>query len=189
VRLLDHSPDRLVFAGNAGGPAFLVVSNNFDPHWMARLNDQGVPIYRANYAFQAVFISQPGPFRLVLEYHAPEIWWLHLVSLVGLGLFLGVTFLGSKAAKSGSSAAGEGVPQNFPVQEVTLKEKAGRRQGLGNCYLMGLSGLIMAFVFAGSLAYLHKLPEGEYHRVYVLFDLIGVGVLLNLWASFMARRW
>ena len=183
LRLVEYSPDRLVFAGAVDSPSFLVVTNNYDPHWRAEVNHQPAPVYRANHAFQAVFIKEAGPFRVVLEFHDALVWWFHLATLLGLGLFVACAFLGGKRAPPGTAAAVDQPPGGPAPQEPA---SAGV---MAPYWLMGLSGLAIALIFAAYYIYKGKLPATEFNKVYFLIAVPGVGVLLSLWASITAKRW
>jgi hypothetical protein len=64
-------PDRLVAKGIASGPAYLVVSNNFDQGWTATVNGSPAELLRVNHAFQAVPILTDGPFTAELAFAHP----------------------------------------------------------------------------------------------------------------------
>lgn len=90
VRITSWAPDRISLEGTVSRPCVLVAVNNFDPHWWAELPDGTLlPAFRADHAFQGVPLVQQGAFRLDLIYANPLIWWLHLASLLGLGLMFG----------------------------------------------------------------------------------------------------
>lgn len=186
LRLLEYSPDRLIFEGSVSSPGFLVVTQNYDPKWVAVVNHQKVPLYRANYAFQAVPLSQAGPFRAVLEYRDPQVWWLHLVSLAGLGLLLACAFLGPGAPDATPRAPLDNLPQDGASPEFIPAATPSIMQSLGNRWLMALSGGAAAVVIVGYSVCLKKLPGGV-NVLYFLTVMPGVGILLSLWASFMAR--
>lgn len=52
-------------------PAILLSTNTFDPGWRAEVNGGHVPVLRANYAFQAVFLPA-GESDFRLSYHPPH---------------------------------------------------------------------------------------------------------------------
>jgi hypothetical protein len=83
VRLRSYGPDRLAFKLVAEGRGFLVVSNNFDPKWRARVNGALAPVYRANAAFQAVWVPSRGEHDVELEFEDPTLWRLHGAALLG----------------------------------------------------------------------------------------------------------
>jgi len=92
VSRVTQGPDAFTIEGETSGPAMIVVSNNWDKNWHARLSGAEVPILRCNLAFQAVAVPAAGPFRLELEYHNPVIWWLHLASAAALLGFVALAF-------------------------------------------------------------------------------------------------
>jgi len=85
-RITLYTPDEIEIEGVVHNPSFLVISNNFHPKWHAAINGVSTRIYRANHAFQSVLISQPGKFKVRLEYKDPLLWRLHL--FIPLGLLL-----------------------------------------------------------------------------------------------------
>ena len=188
LRLLNYSPDRLVFAGVAGSPTFLVISQNYDPGWSATINGRQVPVYRANHAFMAIFIQQAGPFGAVLKYHDPLVWWLHLASLAGLLLFGTVAFWGNQSSRLIDQHTGVNLVQEGADQTNTFQETLGQQSLRRDLWLTGLSGVAASLLFVGYFVYFGKLPAAGYNRWYFLTVVPGVGVFLSLWAGFMARR-
>jgi hypothetical protein len=173
LRLTEYRPGRLVFQGNAVQPAFLVVTNNFDQGWRARLNGKNVPIFRANHAFQSVFINHPGPFQVDLDYHAPMVWWLHLALLAGLGLMAG----GALFLRKSDWSADSGMPH--------LTEPRAPRLIWTFSWLTGVSGIIATCGWIGFLVATAKVSLHDYNVV----NLLTVGVLLSLWAGWLPRGW
>ena len=193
--LIEYSPDRLVFQGNLKSPAFLVITNNYDPHWFAWVNGQPSTIYRANIAFQSVFINQTGPFRVVLEYHHPIIWWLHLVSILGIVLFIAsawVTQRGETFHKTLPPACPH--PKN-PMGTISMQERAQkryRRLGL-------LGGVVVSLLYAAYLIYviltLRRSPNSALlasslgRNIYELAVVPTVGILMSIWIIICERLW
>jgi hypothetical protein len=191
LRLLEYSPDRLVFEGKVSSPSFLVLTNNFDAKWGATVNNQKAPVYRANHAFQAVMLDQAGPFRVVLAYHDPLIWWLHLASLTGLGLFLGCAFMGARAPSLNPPFSA-----NLPLKVASpdLASSAPLAKDLlpSNFWVMALSGALTALAFVAWHIFrwhifLRKVPEEYYNRILFLTVVPAVGLWLSLWACWLAR--
>ena len=116
VRCTAYAPDRLSFAGQARGPALLVVTNNFDPRWSARVNGKPAPVLRADHAFQAVPVPD-GPFTVELAYAFPLVWDLHGVSLAGLLLIL-ATALFPGGGPVGQDTRPEARPDAHPEENV-----------------------------------------------------------------------
>lgn len=88
VTTAEYGPDRIVFDVDAPAGSFLVVTNNFDPHWTARVDGKETPLYRVNGAFQALRFDTGGRKEVVVEYSDPSLWAWHGASLAGLGLML-----------------------------------------------------------------------------------------------------
>lgn len=192
--LIEVSPDRLVFKGNLKSPAILVISNNYDPHWFAWVNGQPSPIYRANIAFQSVFINQTGPFRVVLEYHHPVIWWLHLVSILGIVLFIASAWIikGGKTFLTMPPACPH--PQNSMGKTDIQKRAKNQYRWLG---LMG--GVTVSILYAAYLIYvilaLPRLPNSALiavslgRNIYLLAVVPLVGILLSIWMFLCEGKW
>lgn len=94
VTRVTKGPDAFTIEGEANGPTMIVVSNNWDKNWHARLNGAETPILRGNLAFQTVAVPAAGPFRLELEYKNPVVWWLHLASAAALLGLVALAFWG-----------------------------------------------------------------------------------------------
>jgi hypothetical protein len=192
-KLMEYSPDRLAFRGNLKSPAFLVVSNNYDPHWFAWVNGKPAPIYRANLAFQAILLNQIGPYLAVLEYHDPLIWWLHLVSLVGIALFiLSAWVITNKDGPQSLPPAG--LPRTHPIRIIPGPTRAEER------YLrLGLwAGITLALLYAAYLLYgilaPHFWPNSAHmaansgRKIYLLAVEPMTGILLSIWIWLCERR-
>jgi len=54
TRFLRDDPERLVLEVDAPSPGFLVLADQYASGWQARVNDNPVPIVRANYTFRLV---------------------------------------------------------------------------------------------------------------------------------------
>ena len=119
-------PDRLVAEGVAPGPAYLVVSNNFDRGWNATVNGSPVELLRVNHAFQAVPIRTDGPFTAELAFAHPVPRLLLWAMVPGVVLMLLPALLGPRKFKKmrgeGASASG-GVSPGRPVsgREMTVR--------------------------------------------------------------------
>ncbi|HLF19007.1 MAG TPA: hypothetical protein VI749_09010 [Candidatus Omnitrophota bacterium] len=83
VRFRKYSPDEIILEGHTSEPTYLIVSNSYYHKWVATLNGKVTPIYRANHAFQGIWINQAGEFALRLEYVNPAFYWLNLFGVVG----------------------------------------------------------------------------------------------------------
>ena len=79
----------LQFISKTHGLVFF--GDSFHPGWRARLNDQEVPIIRADFGFMAVAVP-PGEHQLIFEFH-PSLFYLGLrISIVALVSWCGVLF-------------------------------------------------------------------------------------------------
>ena len=59
ARIVAEIPERLEVETEAGAPAYLVVSDSFDPGWSATVDGRdGAAIYPAYCAFRAVYLPQ-----------------------------------------------------------------------------------------------------------------------------------
>ena len=91
VEHLAYAPNRLVYAVETTGPAYLVLAEPYYPGWRATVDGAPAPIYRANLAFRAVYIEAAGAHTVELAF-APEsfalgaaISALTLAALLGAG--------------------------------------------------------------------------------------------------------
>jgi uncharacterized membrane protein YfhO len=48
-----YSPHRIAFTVDTPAPCLVVVAQSYYPNWRARIGSQVIPLWRANYAFQA----------------------------------------------------------------------------------------------------------------------------------------
>ncbi len=174
-RLVSWAPDRLVFAGTAPGPVLLLLANNFDPRWTATCNGEPAPVVRANHAFQAVPLPGAGDFTVILNYHAPGIWWLHLASLAGCGLlFSGLVF---RTRASGGLAAPAPAPASGPLLPV-------------GCVLAG-SAMALVWSLGFALFVLRKLVPGSGQALTMTYALLIIPLLgpcIGGWAAFFASQ-
>ncbi len=67
ARILEDLPERMVIETEATAPAYLVVSDSFDPGWSAQVDGSTVAIHPAYVAFRAVFLP-PGRHKIVFTY-------------------------------------------------------------------------------------------------------------------------
>ncbi|MGH7356384.1 MAG: YfhO family protein, partial [Candidatus Rokuibacteriota bacterium] len=56
VDLVASAPDRVRFATLSEGPAYLVVTDTWFPGWRALVDGREAPLWRADYAFRAVWV-------------------------------------------------------------------------------------------------------------------------------------
>lgn len=174
TRLESWSPDRLVFSGQAEAPALLLVANNFDPRWTARVNGVSAPLLRADHAFQAVLVDRAGPFRAELTFSAPLIWQLHVLSALGVLLMFSGLWPRQQTGL-------------LPLPEPpALPEAAPVRVASPRLLLAGL--FAAAFWALGfTLFILRRHPADETLR-YALCTIPLIGVAVALWTGSLFRR-
>ena len=67
VKIASYSNNRIEVEANVPHKGFLVFSELFYPGWHANVDGAEVKIYRANYAFRAVYLK-PGTHRIEMTY-------------------------------------------------------------------------------------------------------------------------
>jgi hypothetical protein len=67
VRLIHDSPTEKRYQVTADGAAYFAISQTWYPGWTAWIDGEAAELYRANLAFQAVFVP-PGQHEVVLAY-------------------------------------------------------------------------------------------------------------------------
>ncbi len=87
ARIAHEVPERLVVETDAAAPAFLVVSDSFDPGWSATVDGQPATIHPAYCAFRAVYL--PGGKHTVVFEYSPAGFKLGLLISV-FGVFVGL---------------------------------------------------------------------------------------------------
>ncbi|MBN1965226.1 MAG: YfhO family protein, partial [Anaerolineae bacterium] len=80
-----YEPNTLAVVVRTDSPAYLVLSEVWYPGWQASIDGEPVPLYRANTAFRAVYVPEPGEHTVLLSFRPAS---------VGIGLAItGVTLL------------------------------------------------------------------------------------------------
>lgn len=69
LEVLEYQPSRLIFRVKNDQPAVFFLSDVYYPNWRATVDNQPSEIFRADYAFRAVFVPA-GEHRLVFRYQA-----------------------------------------------------------------------------------------------------------------------
>lgn len=85
VENLEYQADKVELKIASSGNGLLFLSDNFYPGWKAKIDDQETEIYRANYAFRAIFVPQ-GEHRVVFFYSPDSFRWGMILSLVSLAI-------------------------------------------------------------------------------------------------------
>ena len=68
VGAVKWEAERVSFEVNTTSAAWVVISQAWHPNWHARVDGKEVPLVRANQAFQALAVEDPGAHQVVLEY-------------------------------------------------------------------------------------------------------------------------
>ena len=81
-----YAPEEFAVVAVTPAPAYLVLAEVWYPGWRAWLDGIEVPIYRADFAFRAVYLPAPGEHTLVMRFD-PWLWKAGL-AVTGLTLLL-----------------------------------------------------------------------------------------------------
>jgi hypothetical protein len=92
VTITEYGPDRIAARGEAPAGGYLVLAENFDPKWSARLNGAPATLVRADGAFMALKVPA-GPFTAEFAFADPLVRWLHVPALAGLALLLALPWI------------------------------------------------------------------------------------------------
>lgn len=85
VSVLAYSPNEIVLAAQAERAGYLILSEVWFPGWLATVNGEPAPVWRANYTFRA--LSVPAGELEIRLWYAPASWRRGL-ALFGLGFLL-----------------------------------------------------------------------------------------------------
>jgi hypothetical protein len=86
-----HTPDRVVVEARAERPALLVLADNYQRHWRARVDGEPAPILRTNHTFRGVLVGA-GRSQVEFEFHPRALYIgfsIYLVCLLGLAVMGG----------------------------------------------------------------------------------------------------
>jgi hypothetical protein len=72
--IAEYKPERVVVNVKADKPGYLVLTDTWYPGWVAWVDGQRAPIYRADYIFRAVPLAA-GQHSVVFEYHPASFAW------------------------------------------------------------------------------------------------------------------
>lgn len=108
VAIKEYSPDLIKLSCTTQTPGCIVVSNNFDPKWIATLNGEDVlPMLRVNGFMQGILLQKKGHFELTLRHNAPIFWKFQMVSPLGLVLMLTTFLVGGFAHRNAPAPSPE----------------------------------------------------------------------------------
>ncbi len=86
-----YEPNALAVVVNTPAPAYLVLSESAYPGWEAAIDGQPAPLYRANTAFRAIYLPEPGEHTVLLAFRPLSVaagLAITLLTLVGLAAYL-----------------------------------------------------------------------------------------------------
>jgi hypothetical protein len=69
ARRLEDTPNRVALEVETSAPGYLVLADTWYPGWSATVDGHTVPVQRANIAFRAVALPEPGKHRVVFSYY------------------------------------------------------------------------------------------------------------------------
>lgn len=81
VRVLDYGVDNLLVTVNRSKPGWLYYSDTWDKYWIATVNGEKAPVYKANLQFKAVYIP-PGKSTVRLLHKPTSFFNFILVSYI-----------------------------------------------------------------------------------------------------------
>jgi hypothetical protein len=103
VRFVRNDPEEVVLEVDAPARGFVVLSDQYFPGWTASVDQQPVPIQRANYAFRLVEVPA-GRSTVAFRYVPRIVWWGAAVSALSMVVVAGLMLRSSRrppAARSG----------------------------------------------------------------------------------------
>jgi hypothetical protein len=87
--IVMYAPERVEVRVSTPQTAMLVLSDNYEKGWKARIDGEEVPVYRANYTFRAVIVP-PGEHHISMEYRPVSFVWGAWISTLSLLVWLGL---------------------------------------------------------------------------------------------------
>jgi len=91
ARIADFQPNRVVVETRANRAAVLVLAENYFPGWVASLNGEPLPVFRANHTLRAVVVP-PGEHRIEFRFQPTPLrvgFFLYCIGWAILGVLGG----------------------------------------------------------------------------------------------------
>lgn len=86
IAITDYQPNQLSITASADTDTLLFLSDAYYPGWRATVDNQPTPIYRANFAFRAIYLPR-GQHQIHFIYSPPSFYLgLAITCLAGLAL-------------------------------------------------------------------------------------------------------
>ena len=117
--IVREVPERLEVATDATSPAYLLLSDTFDPGWSATLDGRPVPIRPAYIAFRAVFVPR-GRHMVVFTYRPAGFLTGLAVTGLGLALATGMVLWPHRVATLAPDHAGPPWPRRWPLWALAV---------------------------------------------------------------------
>jgi hypothetical protein len=84
----EYTPDQIRIRATAQQKGLLVLTDLYDPQWVATVDGESADILRSNHIMRGVLLT-PGDHEIVFRYEPRSVQVGILVSLVGIGVVLG----------------------------------------------------------------------------------------------------
>ncbi len=97
ARIVSYEPNRLVIETKADQPAALVLSEVYDPGWIATVDGKPATIYAADYLLRGLVLSA-GTHTIELKYTAPAARTGAVISVLSLLMIAGLLIKAGRAA-------------------------------------------------------------------------------------------
>ncbi|MBF0312079.1 MAG: hypothetical protein HQK52_01615 [Oligoflexia bacterium] len=92
IAIKTYHPDYIKLEVTNPSPGFMLILNNYHPNWHASINGVKTKIFKADHAFQAVFLENSGKNNIELNFAEPIFYWSYLLSFLGF-LFINFSLL------------------------------------------------------------------------------------------------
>ena len=87
VAIVVYENARVVLQAETGEPALLVLTDSYDPEWLATINGEHVTVYPADGLFRGVFLPA-GKSEVIFRYRATRFHWGAVISGITGGVWL-----------------------------------------------------------------------------------------------------
>ncbi|MDD5223530.1 MAG: YfhO family protein [bacterium] len=114
IKIIRYSPNRIDLEVHLPSPGLLVFNDSYYPGWQAQADGQDKEIYRTNYLFKGIFLSD-GEHRVSFIFRPASYRWGKWITLFCLGGIL-LTVIGMKIkgrprpARAGQNRPGRAAP-------------------------------------------------------------------------------
>ncbi len=95
VTIIDYQPEKVTIKAHSNVPAWVFLSDNFYPGWKAYVDGEETKIYRANYSFRAVHVSN-GEHIVTFQYEPISFKIGLLLVAIGLAVLILISTLLTK---------------------------------------------------------------------------------------------